>query len=279
MQRDEILVSTEWLADHINDPNIRIVDARFALPGVSSGVDGRQQYLNGHIPGAVHLDWHHDLSDPDDPVEGQIAPPEIFRESMERNGIGDQTLVVAYDDNQVTMAARVWWSLRYYGHDQVRVLDGGINRWIAEGRPIEQATTTAPRARFTPRQRPEMRTTKEELLRDLGELNGRLLDCRMDATYFGTGLHIPGARRFPGPGLLDAGGRWRDAEEISRMAAAAGADASSERIVLYCGGGVSASASFIGLTLAGYDNLVLYDGSWSEWGADPNTPKESHAAS
>jgi thiosulfate/3-mercaptopyruvate sulfurtransferase len=279
MQRDDVLVSTEWLADHLSDPTIRIVDARFALPGVSGGPDGRQAYLNGHIPGAVHLDWLKDLSDPNDPVEGQIAPPDAFQDAMERNGIGDDTLVIAYDDNQVTMAARVWWSLRYYGHDRVRLLDGGIGRWVAEGRPLEQSNPRVARGTFTPRVRPEMRTTKAEVMRDLATLNGRLFDCRMDATYFGTGQHIPGAKRLPGPGLLDATGQWRQTEEIARIASDADADPRSERIVLYCGGGVSASATFLGLTLAGYRNLTLYDGSWSEWGADPETPKEPHATS
>lgn len=275
--RDEILVSTAWLAEHLHDPDVRVIDGRFYLPD-GDKTDGRAEYLEGHIPGAVHLDWLRDFSDPNDPVEGQIAPPERFREVMEAAGIDDDTLVVTYDDNAVMMGARLWWALRYYGHDAVRILDGGLNRWIAEGRTLELRVPSYPRGHFTPRVRPELRVTREDVLREIGAPNRQILDCRMDSTYEAAGAHIPGARRLPGPRFV-VDGTWRPTEEIAADVAAAGPRKDAERIVVYCGGGVSATGTLAALTMLGYDNVSLYDGSWTEWGADPTTPKETHAPS
>jgi thiosulfate/3-mercaptopyruvate sulfurtransferase len=272
MKRDEILVSTEWLSSHLSDPSVRIADLRWAL---SDPLEGERQYEQGHIPGAVYLDWLRDLSDPDDAVAGQIAPPERFVAAMARAGIGDDTLVIAYDDNIIFMAARLAWLFHYYGHDNLRILDGGFPTWLAEGRPVETARPRPAAARFTPKAQPALRMTKDDVLAVVWQGDRQLFDCRMDSTWLAAGAHIPGASRLPAPTLLEPSGTWRSTEEIAQIAGRSGADP-DQPIVLYCGGGISASAAYVALRMAGYRNLAVYDGSWSEWSADPSTPKETH---
>lgn len=273
LTREQLLVSTGTLGAALNDPGVRIVDVRYSLDDREWG---RREFEAGHIPGAVYLHWVDDLSDPDNPVDGQLAPPERFRETMEAAGIGDETRVVAYDDGVIFMAARLAWCLRSYGHDAVRILDGGLPAWVREGRPLEPgAPRPAVPASFTPRPVPELRATKEDVLGALAAGSAVFLDCRMDATWDAVGQHIPGARRLPAPALVDSEGHLRPAAELLELAAAAGASP-ADRIVLYCGGGVSASLAFGALESAGFEDLVVYDGSWSEWGADPATPKAEH---
>jgi len=271
--RQQLLVSTEALSAALTDPGIRVVDVRYSLDDPEWG---RREFEAGHVPGAVYLHWLDDLSDPDDPVDGQLAPADRFRETMEAAGIGDQARVVAYDDGVIFMAARLVWCLRSYGHDAAQILDGGLPAWVREGRPLEQgpARPVAP-ARFTPRPAPRIRATKHDVLAAVSAGDAMLLDCRMDATWDAVGQHIPGARRLPAPALVDADGLLRPPEELRELAAAAGAHP-TDRVVLYCGGGVSASLAFGALESVGFEDLVVYDGSWTEWGADPATPKAEH---
>ena len=155
----DLIVSTEWLADHLTDPKLRVVDMRGSVvtTQVAPGVEqadyrgARDEYLAGHVPGAVYVDWTKDIIDPDDPVPVQIAPADRFAQAMAERGIGDETLVIAVDHSGGQFATRLWWALGYYGHDQVRVLDGGWNRWVKEGRPVETGEVSVPRASFTPR--------------------------------------------------------------------------------------------------------------------------------
>jgi thiosulfate/3-mercaptopyruvate sulfurtransferase len=270
---EELLVSTSTLHELLGASGVRIVDVRYSLddPGW-----GRRAFEEGHIPSATYLHWLDDLSDPSDPVDGQLAPPERFRETMEAAGIGDETTVVAYDDGVIFMAARLAWCLRSYGHENVRLLDGGLPAWRREGRPLETgpARPVEP-ARFTPRPVPAIRASKADVQDAITAGDAVLLDCRMDATWDAAGLHIPGARRLPAPSLVDADGHLRSPEDVAELAAEAGARP-SDRVILYCGGGVSASLAFAALEQAGYENLVVYDGSWTEWGADPATPKAEH---
>jgi thiosulfate/3-mercaptopyruvate sulfurtransferase len=270
---DGHLVSTDVLHGRLGAPGVRVVDVRYSLDDPEWG---RLAFEAGHVPGAVYLHWLDDLSDPEDPVDGQLAPPERFRATMEAAGIGDETLVVAYDDGVIFMAARLAWCLHSYGHDRVGILDGGLPAWVREGRPLEPGPSEPVEpARFTPWPVPGLRATKADVLEAVSAGDAVLLDCRMDATWDAAGQHIPGARRLPAPSLVDADGRLRPPEAVSELASAAGAKP-GDRVILYCGGGVSASLAFAALKQAGYEQLVVYDGSWTEWGADPATPKADH---
>jgi thiosulfate/3-mercaptopyruvate sulfurtransferase len=269
MKREDVFVTTDRLSELLGDTGVRVVDTRLSLDDEEWGL---REFEASHIRGAVYAHWLHDLSDPDDPVPGQLAPPERFRAAMEERGIGDHTLVVAYDDGVIFGAARLWWCLNAYGHRQARILVGGWPKWIEEGRPVESGPSVplGNGAVFTPRRDPAIRATKEDVLDFLERSEGLLLDCRMNETWDSAAAHIPGAQRLPAPSVAQM-----DESEVVAAAAALGAEPDTP-VVLYCGGGVSASLGFAALKRAGYTNLRVYDGSWSEWDADPNTPKQFH---
>ena len=266
------VVSAEEAAGLASRPDVRIVDVRWSLDDPDAG---ERAFAEGHIPGAVYLHWLRDLSDPDDPVEGQLASRDRFRDVMERAGIGDDTLVVAYDDNAIFLAARLCWALQAYGHDRAVWLDGGFPNWVGSGRPVTTEPAPARTATFTVRERRELRRTKDDVVAALDIGGPPLFDCRMDATWRASRAHIPGARRFPAPALLADDGSLRSRQEIARLAEEAGIPRDAPSI-LYCGGGVSASAAHLALRAAGFVHTSVYDGSWAEWGADPATPKAPH---
>ena len=272
MRRGDLLVSTEEAARLLDDPAVRFVDVRWSLADPD---EGERAFERAHIRGATYLHWYRDLSDPDDPILGQIAPPERFRESMERAGIGDGTRVVAYDDGVIFMAGRLAWCLHVYGFENVRGLDGSFAKWQREERPVEAGPAArATPATFTPQPVTGLRATKEDMLSILGRPVA-LLDCRMDETWEAAGAHIPGAGRFPAPSLVGPDGTLRPAEELERLTAEAGI-LLDQPAVLYCGGGVSAAWAYAALRTLGHDNVRVYDGSWSEWEADSETPREAH---
>jgi thiosulfate/3-mercaptopyruvate sulfurtransferase len=269
MRREDAFITTDRLSELLGERGVRVVDTRLSLDDEEWG---QREFEASRVPGAVYAHWLHDLSDPDDPVPGQLAPPDRFRAAMEERGIGDDTLVVAYDDGVIFGAARLCWCLNAYGHRQARILAGGWPKWIEEGRPVESgaAGPLGNGAVFTPRPDPAIRATKADVLDLLERGEGLLLDCRMNETWDSAAAHIPGAQRLPAPSVAKM-----DESEVVAAAAALGADPDLP-VVLYCGGGVSASLGFAALKRAGYTNLRVYDGSWSEWGADPATPKQSH---
>jgi thiosulfate/3-mercaptopyruvate sulfurtransferase len=297
------LVETSWLADHLSDPDLRVVDARWRDDGTS-----RELYKAGHISGAVPLDWHLDLNDTASPAEAGEAvrdlllPPERFAEVMAQAGIGDGTFVVAYAETDHSGAARLWWALRYYGHDRVAVLDGGITKWVAEGRALSQVTPRLHPAVFKPRPRPALLATKAEILEALKDPGGEtaIVDTRPPEQYRGQavwtpqgslylppgqdrvdaggrelrGGHIPGAVSLPSPENLDPAD-WTFLSPSTLRERASDAGLSPEqRVITYCGVGISASLGLFSLYLAGYENLALYDASWEEWGHDPDLPIE-----
>lgn len=270
----ESRVSTDQLGELMARPDVRVVDVRISLDDTRAG---RRSYLEAHIPGAVYLHWFDDLSDPNDPVPGNLAPPDRFEQTMEFAGIGPQTLVVAYDDNELFMAARLAWCLRAYGHEAVGVLDGGLPKWQREGRPVEPGLVRTLRVPgFTANLQPALRVDRQRVIDLLDNNDVVLLDCRMDATWESAGEHIPGARRLPAPSLVrGAGGTLLPVEEIAALAEQAGAERDSD-VVLYCGGGVSASLAFEALRAAGYRRVSIYDGSWSDWASDDSLPREHH---
>jgi thiosulfate/3-mercaptopyruvate sulfurtransferase len=266
------LVSTEWVAQHLDDARVRILDCRWYLRPFDERL-GADEYRAGHVPGALHVRWDTDLADPDRP-HSIVAGPERFAAAMSSLGVGDDTFVVTYDDHHVPVAARVWWALRLYGHDQVAVMDGGITRWQAEGRPVETVVASVAAAPFTPRRRPELYATKDDVQAALaGDV--RLFDARMDKAFDAASGHIPGAVRLVGLSFLADGERWvSPAIAKERITAAGGADGAP--VIAYCGGGVAATGVALAFRLAGFDDVAVYDGSWAEWEDDPTTPKVAH---
>jgi thiosulfate/3-mercaptopyruvate sulfurtransferase len=279
-------VEVEWLASRLGDPRVRVVDAR-SVPhgGAVQMPSGREQYAAGHIPGAVHLDYADDLSDPATPYAARVAPPELFARVLGAHGIGDDSIVVAYDAGTIPFAARIVWMLRYYGHAEAFVLAGGLPAWTAAGHPLETsarptATSNAPAiapATFTPRAHPSLRATREEVLAIAEDRSqAQLVETQRDQTYAQRDRDIKGAVRLSGNVLLEdaRGGRVADAATLERLVRDAGLDPHA-RTVASCGSGVSASGAWLALREAGFDDVAVYDGSWMEWEHDalPTVPK------
>jgi thiosulfate/3-mercaptopyruvate sulfurtransferase len=271
--RSHYLIGPDELRARLGEPGLAVIDARWDL---DDGDGGRNAYRAGHIPGARYVSWLDDISDPADPVAGQLAGPADFARAMSAAGVGDASEAVAYDDNTVFMAARLLWALRVYSHDRVRVLDGGWPAWVRSGGPADTAVPPPGTAVFTPAPGPGLRLSKDQMLAVVESGEMQIADCRMDRTWYAAGAHIPGAVRLPAPLLVRTeNGTVRDAAEVRRLVAAAGIDA-TRPVALYCGGGVSAAEAFMAMRTAGIETASVYDGSWSEWGADPATPKAPH---
>ena len=272
------LASTDWLAEHLADGGLRLVDVRWYLDPARRG---RDAWRAGHIPGALFLDVEQDLAAPGGRRGGPIGRhpwPDAVQVTrvMTAAGIGDGTQVVAYDDQAGAVAARLWFLLRAYGHEAVAVLDGGIVKWLAEGRPLDTQTPEVRPATFTPRPRPGLVLTKAEMLaRDPAAV---VLDARAVERYRGEvepidprAGHIPGARSAPFSGNLSADPApiFRPAQELRARYAGLGADRGEP--IVYCGSGVTACHDLLALDLAGLRGR-LYGGSWSEWSSDPGLP-------
>lgn len=288
MEQNHLLVETAWLAAHVHDANIRVVDMRGYVRTVQrAGVEealyigAQDEYAQGHIPGAVYLDWTRDIVDLDDPVAAQVATPEAFKQAMERVGIGDQHFVIAYDAHPASQfATRLWWALSYYGHTNVAVLNGGLPKWNREQRPLQTDIPSYPPATFTPRIQPTLRATAQDVLTSLKQSGTRLIDARESAQYTGEVArghgrpgHIPGALNIPREELIAPDGTFRGIEELRQIFAQAQVQP-DERIIAYCNGGVAATTVLFSLAMLGYPTLTNYDGSWNEWGSRTDLPTE-----
>jgi thiosulfate/3-mercaptopyruvate sulfurtransferase len=280
----EALVATEWLAAHLGDPHIRVVDASFKLPGITP--TAREDYDRGHIPGAVFFDVD-DIAQPGTSLPHMIPPPDLFARKMEGLGIGDDDRVVVYDGAGLSSAGRAWWMLRLFGHHDVALLDGGLPKWQAEARALETAAPNPPRRRFTPRFDAALVRDKQALLDNLSARREQVVDARAAGRFDGTaeetrpGLrrgHIPGSRSLPYDRVTEPEThRLRKAEELSALFRDAGV-AVDQPIVTSCGSGVTACALAFALHLIGHPGAAVYDGSWSEWGLPGDTPVETGPA-
>lgn len=271
----ESLVSTDWLAEHLSDPELVILDCSWHMP--TSGRSGRDEYLQAHIPGARFLDIDA-VSDASQPAPHMLPTAEEFGRAMERIGVSRDDRIVVYDNSPIRTAARGWFMLRHFGASQVAILDGGLQKWLAEGLPTESGEPAPRTASFDATDRPVEVVTKQQIL---GGIELPLVDARGAARFEGTepdprpGVapgHIPGASNLPFPALYNEDGTFRSREELRRLFAEAAANP-EKPFVATCGSGVTANSLIFAAHLLGNDHARLYDGSWSEWGADPETPK------
>jgi thiosulfate/3-mercaptopyruvate sulfurtransferase len=283
--RPEALVSTDWLAAHLGDPQIRVVDASFKLPGITP--TARQDYDRGHIPGAVFFDID-EIAQPGTSLPHMIPPPDLFARKMEALGIGDGDRVVVYDGVGLSSAGRAWWMLRLFGHHDVALLDGGLPKWKVEGRPLQNLASAVPSGRrFTPRFDRSLVRDKRAVLENLSTRHEQVVDARASGRFDGTAEeswpgrrrgHIPGSRNLPYERVTDPHTRrLRSAEELSGLFRNAGVDL-DRPIVTSCGSGVTACALAFALHLIGHPGTAVYDGSWSEWGLPGDTPTETGPA-
>ncbi|MDE2620600.1 MAG: 3-mercaptopyruvate sulfurtransferase [Sphingomonadales bacterium] len=277
------LVSVEWLAGEMAACDLRIVDASKHLP--EAGRDARAEYEDGHIPGAVFLDLEN-LVEPSAAVENTLPSPERFASAMQALGLGDGSRIVLYDDSAVKSSARAWFMLRMFGAHHVAILDGGLAAWVAAGHPLESGVKTHRHRHFTAWSDPAQVRSKAQVLANLASRAEQVVDARGAPRFTGAspetrpGLasgHIPGSLNVPYTALYRADGTFRSPAELREVFTQAGVDL-TKPVVTSCGSGVTACVVAFALHLMGKDDVALYDGSWTEWGADPDTPKAVGAA-
>ncbi len=276
----EDLVSTEWLATWIDRPDVRVVDGSFTLPGIAP--TAHQEYLRRHIPSAVFFDID-DISNHANPLPHMLPSAVEFGRMVGALGLGDDRRIVVYDMAGFNSAPRVWWMLRAFGHRNVALLDGGLPKWLAEGKPVTHLVPHPKPARFTARLDPAIVRDKAQLLANLTERREQVIDARAAARYAGTapeprpGLragHIPGSFSLPYDQLADPKTRTLlPAAQIEQCFRDAGVTR-DKPIVTSCGSGVTACALAFGLHLIGWPDAAVYDGSWAEWGLPGDTPVE-----
>jgi thiosulfate/3-mercaptopyruvate sulfurtransferase len=275
----EGLVSTEWLAAHLSAPDIRVVDASWYLP--TTGRNGRAEYDREHIPGAVYFDVD-EIADTTLSLPHMLPEPAKFASRVRRLGLGDGNRVIVYDRvGGGGAAARVWWMFRVFGHDEVSLLDGGLTKWQAEGRPTEDLPPMPRERHFMPRMNQFLLRDKAHMLANVNSRREQVVDARSPGRFAGTEPeiwphnkvgHIPGSVNLPWGELLDPATKtFLPVDALAARFARAGID-SRKPVVASCGSGVTACVLALGLYLLGNRDAAVYDGSWAEWGLAEDTP-------
>jgi thiosulfate/3-mercaptopyruvate sulfurtransferase len=279
----DALVSTDWLERELGASDLRVVDATKFL--ADEGRDARAEYEAGHIPGAVFMDLA-ELADANSAIDNMAPPAEKFASRMQSLGLGDGSRIVIYDDSPLKSAARAWWLLKLFGAHDVALLDGGLAKWKAEGRPLEMGKQTLRHRHFTVWRDAKAVRTKEQMLENLANTAEQVVDARPAARFTGEerdprpGVapgHIPGSVSLPHSALFNADGTWKQGDALKAAFDAAAVDL-DKPLITTCGSGMTATVVAFGAHLLGKEDVAVYDGSWTEWGADPATPKATGAA-
>ncbi len=274
----DALVDTAWLAERLGAPDIRVVDGSWHLP--NAGRDAKAEYAECHIPGAVYFDID-DIADGDSGLPHTVPSPEKFSSRVRKLGLGDGSRIVVYDSGNWMAAARVWWMFRLFGHNDISVLDGGLAKWRAEGRAVNDFGVMLKERHFTARFNTLMLRDIGQMLANLENPGEQVLDVRSAGRFNGTepepraglrGGHIPGSLNLPFAKLFDPESREMLAPEALETAFHdAGVDL-AKPVVTSCGSGVTACVAILALHLLGHRDLAVFDGSWSEWGSRDDTP-------
>ncbi len=272
------LVTPEWLAEEMGASDLRIVDASMHMPG--SGRDAKAEYEVEHIPGAVFMDLA-SLRNAEGAFDHALPKPEQFASRMQGLGLGDGSRIVVYDNSDIKTAARAWVMFKTFGAHHVAILDGGLTKWKAEDRPTDSGVERLRHRHYTAWEDTQNVRSKADMLTNLDTKTEQVVDARGIPRYTGAmeepreGMaagHIPGALNVPFTQLYNADGTFKSEDNLRAVFTEAGVDL-SKPVVTSCGSGVTASVVLFALVMLGKQDLALYDGSWAEWGADPDTPK------
>lgn len=275
------LVSTDWLAEHMEAPDVRVVDASWHMP--ATGRNPRAEYEAEHIPGAVFFDID-EIADTDNPLPHMVPSPEKFSSRMRKLGLGDGNRIVIYDTLGIVSAARAWWLLRLFGHQDVAILDGGLPKWKTEGRPVSDAPVKPAERHFTARINSFLLREKDQIARNIGMAREQVVDARSAGRFTADepepreglrGGHIPGSLNLPFTELFNRDdGTLQDAEALRTIFDRSGIDF-KKPVITSCGSGVTACVLAFGLHLLGHHRVAVYDGSWTEWALDEDQPVDT----
>ncbi len=280
----EFIVETDWLADHLDDPKVRVLDCTTHLMPPTQGgaynvVSGRADFEKSHIRGAGFADFDNDLSDKNHRLHFMLPTAEYFASAIGKLGVGDHTKVILYSTANHWWATRLWWMLRVFGHDDAAVLNGGFQKWAREGRAVEQGSERLSRQlKFAPKMRDGYVANKDDVLAAIGADDVCTLNALRPDQHAGTGGtvygrlgHITGSINIAAVNVVDANNEFKSAEILREQFADALA---KPRVITYCGGGIAASSATMILTMLGHKNVQLYDASLSEWAPDAALPME-----